>query len=580
MTNLSPSKTRLLFLGDSTDPAAAALRTLETAVEELDVTVVTDGVGVGERLASPHLDCFICTRSGLEAATGFDAAVVGEVDVPMAVVEDGQAEVATALANAVLDHGRHDRVYETMVETSPMPALIHSADGTILFANEGLADLVGAESDADVVGTASTSYVHPADREKARDRMGRLFDDRELLNERVEYRLEVADGTRHVWISSVPITYDGEDAGLVIVNDMTEREERERALEQERDRFTALFDSVPNPVVHIEHGGADGEAIVQNANDAFEEVFGFSAGALAGDSLNAYVVPDRARHEARAIDERAAALDSIEREVRRVTDDGERTFLLQSIPFREDDSGAVETLAIYTDITDQKRREERLRRQNERLEEFASIVSHDLRNPLNVANGYLELLRNDYEDERFDNLEEALDRMDDLIEKVLAMARQGQIVDETEAVAVDSVAGRAWDTVATGDAELLVDAEWVIEADAERLVQLFENLFRNAIEHGRPSGDEPVTVSVGRLASSETDSAPENRGFFVEDDGDGIPAGDREQVFTSGYSTRDGGTGLGLNIVEQIAEAHGWEVRVTESDDGGARFEFTGVTEP
>jgi signal transduction histidine kinase len=66
-------------------------------------------------------------------------------------------------------------------------------------------------------------------------------------------------------------------------------------------------------------------------------------------------------------------------------------------------------------------------------------------------------------------------------------------------------------------------------------------------------------------------------GFFVEDDGQGVPEGRRESVFDAGETTRKDGTGFGLPIVKQIAEAHGWEVELTDSFDGGARFEFTNV---
>jgi signal transduction histidine kinase len=78
-----------------------------------------------------------------------------------------------------------------------------------------------------------------------------------------------------------------------------------------------------------------------------------------------------------------------------------------------------------------------------------------------------------------------------------------------------------------------------------------------------------VTVTVGELADCD--------GFYVADDGPGIPADERETVFESGYSTAADGTGFGLSIVEEIASAHGWAVRVTDSAEGGARFEVAGV---
>jgi signal transduction histidine kinase len=110
---------------------------------------------------------------------------------------------------------------------------------------------------------------------------------------------------------------------------------------------------------------------------------------------------------------------------------------------------------------------------------------------------------------------------------------------------------------------LNVEAEVTIRADGSSLQQLFENLYRNAVEYG---GDD-VIVRVGEM----------NDGFFVADTGPGIPESERENIFEAGYSTTDNGTGFGLRIVNEIADAHGWEVAITESEEGGARFEITGV---
>ena len=100
-------------------------------------------------------------------------------------------------------------------------------------------------------------------------------------------------------------------------------------------------------------------------------------------------------------------------------------------------------------------------------------------------------------------------------------------------------------------------------ADPDRLVQVFENLLQNSVDHG----GEGVTVRVGSLEN----------GFYVEDDGPGVPEADRERMFEHGYTTRQDGMGYGLSIVRSIVDAHGWSIAVTESEDGGARFELTGV---
>jgi signal transduction histidine kinase len=211
-----------------------------------------------------------------------------------------------------------------------------------------------------------------------------------------------------------------------------------------------------------------------------------------------------------------------------------------------------------------RRRTEHLREKNERLERFVSIVSHDLRNPLAVADGSLELAARTGENEHFERARRALERMERLVDDLLSLARAGEAIEEPTPVALAPLVRRTWDGCATPGASLslAVEADRVLLADESRLRQLVENLVRNAVEHG----GEGATVRVGSLPD----------GFFVADDGPGVPEAERERVFEHGYSTDDG-TGLGLAIVAEVAEAHGWDVRVCEGTAGGARFEVSGV---
>jgi len=232
-----------------------------------------------------------------------------------------------------------------------------------------------------------------------------------------------------------------------------------------------------------------------------------------------------------------------------------------------DAAGETVGLVGFTQlITKRKEYERALERQNDRLEQFAEILSHDLRNPLSVANGHLKLAREaDPDNERLDSIAESLDRIDELVEDVLTLTRGGQRVVEVETVSLRSVSASCWDVVSTVDATLSV-IDVTIEADPGRLRHVFENLFRNAVEHG----GENVAVRIGPL----TDGG----GFYVADDGPGIPDEKRTHVFESGYTTASDGTGLGLEIVRQIVDAHDWEITVAESASGGTRFEISGVT--
>lgn len=222
-----------------------------------------------------------------------------------------------------------------------------------------------------------------------------------------------------------------------------------------------------------------------------------------------------------------------------------------------------------------RRRERELERQNEQLERVANVVSHDLRNPLNVAHGQVELLERAYERgeesdvyRRIEQLRTAHDRMRRIVDDMLNLARHGRPVEEMSRFPLRSIVASAWRTTEYDRGKLIVTEDLgSVQAHDGRLKQLFENLFRNAMEHNE--GTE-TKVTVGLLDDAN--------GFYVADDGTGIPPENRDSVFEPGMSTHESGTGLGLGIVETIANGHGWAVSVTESEDGGARFEIR--TEP
>lgn len=215
-------------------------------------------------------------------------------------------------------------------------------------------------------------------------------------------------------------------------------------------------------------------------------------------------------------------------------------------------------------------REEEIARERDRLEEFAGLVSHDLRSPLNVAAGNLEMVRErlvaeQIELSELDTVARSLDRMDALVEDMLTLAKQGSAIDETETVSLSTLAEECWASVDTANAELVVTGDLRFQADRSRLRQALENLFANAVTHGSAS----VRVETGAL--------DDGSGFYVADDGPGIPADIRETVFDAGVTTQPDGTGFGLKIVSEVADAHGWTLSVVDADNGGARFEFRDV---
>ena len=241
-----------------------------------------------------------------------------------------------------------------------------------------------------------------------------------------------------------------------------------------------------------------------------------------------------------------------------------------------------------------------LERQNDRLERFASSVSHDLRNPLTVAAGRVDLARelavdgpagrvttdgsadgptdsdqlagrhapgNDDDTDtlpieelvsHLTEIEWAIERMETLVDDVLELARSGQRLVETEPVDLESVVATARRSV-NGDLEVVVENDLgTVEGNEQRLLALFENCLRNALEHAGPG----TTVTISRT----------DEGFAIADDGPGIDPDDRDAVLETGYTTAETGTGFGLAIVTDVVEVHGWSLSIEESEAGGAKI--------
>ncbi|WP_336001059.1 PAS domain S-box protein [Halorientalis halophila] len=219
-------------------------------------------------------------------------------------------------------------------------------------------------------------------------------------------------------------------------------------------------------------------------------------------------------------------------------------------------------LVNVRDITERKERDEQLSEQKARLENITSFMSHDVKNQLDIINTRLELMEENFDSEHLEGATRAVDRVDEMIEKLMEFAKHERMSAETESISLAAVASECWDSVEQGNAELTVDTDLTIEANAERLHSLLENLLLNALEYG---GDG-AQVWIGDL--------DDGTGFYVADDGPGIPPEERDQVFEIGHSSASDSTGLGLAIVEQVADTHGWAISVTSGPEGGARFEI------
>ena len=585
---------------------------LETLSEESFDCLVTDyempGMDGLELLSVvdrryPDLPVMLLTAKGNESIAS-KAIAAGVTDyIPKDDLTDSPALLAKRITNAV-ERQTYSRQFETLVET--LPGVVYRTRETpewdTDFVGGNCESLIGYPADAIVAGevTWESDIIHPDDRSFVRETVASQLEDGDTFE--LTYRIVTADGDEK-WVSEhgqQVATENGEGVFEGFITDVTTLKESERQLAQysntleglQRTTQRLLEATTPEAAAEIVIDGLESTlefdiACIWLATDTqLEPIAQTERGWSLVDEPPTYSpdadslswtafeegatkrITNMADHPDRANPETPIASELI-------VPLGEYALLnigsTEPDAFSEADAERVqlwadtvtEAFARIDQLQQLKAREDELTRQRDRLDQFASVVSHDLRNPINVASGRLKLAAEECDSDQLDVIDRALTRMEELIDDALLLARQGQTVGETEAVALADLVSQCWGTVATADATIDAECDVTLQADPSRLADVFENLFRNAVEHG----DDNVSITV----------AMTDDGFYIADDGSGIPEDKREQIFETGYSTNRDGTGFGLAIVREIVEAHGWEITVGDSETGGARFDITGV---
>ena len=536
-------------------------------------------VEAGDRLVE-GIPRTVLTRDGEEIAVTITA---------RHVTWNGDPGVVAIVRERSRNEGvRRETRYEAAFESAFDAMVVADEDGRYIDANASACELFGLPKE-DLLGRSIAEFIPEGCDFEA------VWGEFEAVGTHKGTIPIVREGgeTRTIEYAATADIVDGEH--LSVLRDVTEKGDRERVLREMYEIISNReqpFEEQTNALLELgraELGVAYGTLSRIRGEEYVFEVVSDDNGQLRSDD----VVPlSETNCEVAAETERTLVFGDIERDAPEMTERAGYTewgisCYLGAPVFT--DNGLYGTLCFYDtepraeqftewEVTlvdlmsrwvgyelQRQRSNLRLREQNEKLQRFASIVSHDLRNPLNVLEGSLELAEESGDPADFERCRRSVERMHTLIEDLLSLARAGTMIDETEAVRLASSVEECWKGVEATEAtlETAFETEAVIEADRSRLKQLFENLFRNAVEHA----GEDSTVTVGALAE----------GFYVEDDGPGIPEEDRADVFEGGYSTLEDGTGFGLAIVEEIVDAHGWTIRLGESDSGGARFEITGV---
>ena len=557
-----------------TDPEAA-LEFLRTACDDIDC-IVTDyrmptltGIDLLQRLKTQYPDqdwpCILFTGEGNEevAADALHAGASSYVqkggpDSFEHLWERIRRDLQSARAR------RNSARFGALADAIDDPVYVVDENGRFVYVNEAFVELTGYDRET-VLGSSPRLIKPAASAESAEEHLGEILSDDGPDSVTFEIDIETIDGRRVVCedhMGVLPYEGDSFQGSIGTLRDISEQKAYEQAIAEMKNKYQTL---VEQNLVGL-YIARDGEVIYHNGQ--FADLFGYERNdeELVGTHLTDLVKSDDQLRLAEMIRETERGdRESIREPYIGVRSDGspvQLELLARGISL----DGGPAVIGSLLEMNDESGEMSQMRAERDRLAEFTNVVSHDLRNPLSVAKGRAELLASEVDaDEHTAVLTRNLERMDAIIADLLTLARDGEALGATESVRLDTVVTDCWETVATPGAELVVttDPERRLSADQSRLRQLFENLYRNAVEHG----GEDVTITVGDL----------DDGFYVADDGPGVDGDAAGQIFTPGYSTSEAGTGFGLSIVDQIVAAHGWRVQHTSSESGGARFEITGI---
>jgi len=462
-------------------------------------------------------------------------------------------------------HYMTSELHRKLVEESSDIATIIDSDGLITYVSPAVRHTLGYEPEQ-LVGEVGYEYQHPDDRQAVADAIETLLTE-SGHKQVIETRFRRADDS-WCWIeATLQDRVDDPDIEGILVNsrDISQRKQQETRYHELAKEYKTLLQNVEDAIFFLTVEAGDEAAVFrfEHLSRSYEEQTGITTEEARGQTPTD-IFGDGLGAKLRANYRRCvAARESITYQEEVPVETGARFWQTNLAPVLTNNE-VTQIIGVTRNVTERVKRERQLRRQKNRLDEFASVVSHDLRNPLTVAQGRMEYLAEENENEHFDAVVRSLDRMEEIISDTLTLARQGEVVAEPEPLDLATLVDSCWENVSADDATVQIEDRVTIPGDKSRLQHLFENLFRNAIEHGGTD----VTVHVGRL---------NQHGFYVEDDGPGIPETAREAVFEPGHTSASGGTGFGLTIIKRIAEAHGWAVDITDGTEGGARFEFTEI---
>lgn len=471
-----------------------------------------------------------------------------------------------------------EKKYRELADSLPEVVFEMDTDGTITYANARANEVFGYADEVPTGGVNLRRLV--PDPDEAVADMRAMVETRTMHASKEYVAMRKGGATFPAIVSASLVMEAGEPTGIRgILTDISQMKEAQQRIRQSEAKYRQLFESSIDGILVVSLA----TGMITDANEAFLKMIGYPLEELR-KKVYADLTPERWHEmEMKIIREQVMERDYSEEYEKEITrEDGKvipvsvRRWLI-----KDEDSRPIGMWSILRDITEKKRREEEIARANAELLSYAETVSHDLKGPIHevtMAGETVQLLlgmpRSDetaeYMNQSFEVLQHGLSRANTLIDDMLVLAESGQIPRELESVRVSDkvaevLAERAAD-IEIRNIDVRVDDDLgVLVASPTHVYQIFSNLIKNAITYG--DSLEPV-IEI-RLLEPAEDGAHR---YLVRDNGPGIPENLIEGIFVPFAKGKGGHTGIGLSIVQRLAEVY--DGRISVKNDGGACFEL------
>lgn len=516
---------------------------------------------------------FILTKTRMNAVTNHQ----GEINYQVGIIEDISKE-----RKAEMELKASESRLATLISNLQSGVLLEDENRKIALTNNMFCNLFSIPANPDDL--KGTDCSESAEQSKEYFKNPDTFVKRieEILAKRdivLSDELEMADG-RILERDYIPIYNDGIYKGhLWAYHDVTVGKNYKKNLEAQREKYSSIIANMNLGLVEV-----DNQDVIQMVNHSFCQMSGFEelelVGKVASEVIqisNKEVIP--AKNKSRL----SGASDSYEIEVRR-KDGKNRHWLISGAPRYNESGTVIGSIGIHLDITDQKNLEfqkEKLLKEleisNTGLQEYAHIVSHDLKSPLRSISSLATWLAQDYKDilddtgkQQLQMMQEKVASMDKLIHGILEYSTANSSELDNTCVDLNEVIAEIQEVIYIPDhVEIIVaDKLPTIIADNTKMHQLFQNIIGNAVVH--------IEKEKGIVAVSAQDKN-EYWQFSIKDNGVGIPKKYHEKIFKIFQSVGDNerSTGIGLSIVKKIVDRYEGEIWVESEIGEGTEFHFT-----